>query len=412
MSKSQGNFWNLQGYNEKKWFGTVSIGLIILIAIYIVSHFFNNSFGYEYAKLDEKQIQQINKIYFTDPMDTNRVKNGRDTTALKNHSQPIKDKKIINSNDSINKDSTKQNNLSINVANANLSNHSKDSCNCDSANKCDRVLEYLTSEYSIDSQQIASFKRYLYCAKPLEATSFLANLKLRVESYFWLKGPSSYFEIVFWTLFGVLCNILFGLGIISKNSTNNPNDPTTYFDSSEIPSQVAKLFYAPLCTLTIVFGYNYFSGQSLADISSSKGVIVFGFIGGFFSERLIAFLDRLKDVLLPNSGKADIPQTKQASLRNIVLQLIKPPSEEDIDLSSAIVTLIYTLTGEIINAKNINKGQQTLFIADFVKPGVYKIEAKLDTKDMNGNTMLWKGSENLEMKSSDLFIPVKLNRES
>lgn len=402
MSGKSGNFWNLQGYQDKKWFGTVAIGLIILITGYIILHFFNIANGYEYAKLDEKQIQQINKIYFNDSVNINKIKE----PGKKASDSVYKVKQSIPSNLFAREDSIENNKDSVSKRN--------DFCNCDSLKKYERALEYLNSEFQIDPQQIVKFREYLKYANPLEATSFLFNLKLRVESYFWLKGPSTYFEIIFWTLFGVLCNILFSLGMVTRKRTHNPSDPSTYFDSSEIPSQVAKLFYAPLCTLIIVLGYNYFTSQSLADISSSKGVIVFAFVGGFYSERLIAFLDRLKDVLLPNSGKADIPETKQAALKNALIQL-KPTPVVDApdpfaiaDLSTAIVTLTYLQTCETIIAKNIDTSQPSLFIADYIKTGLYKVEAIINAKDAHGNDLVLKGTQNFEMKTIDLLVSVQL----
>ena len=383
MSKSPGTFWDLQGYQEKKWFATVSIGLISLIVLYIILHLFGyKNISYEYGKLDDKQIQQINRIYFGDTIKLNHVTNSTDTP---------------------------------NISKPDTTNSKSNNCKCDSINTSMRVLQYLNSEFDLDTNQIDSFKEYLCCSKPLEATSFLSNLKLRVKSYFWLTGPSSYFEIIFWTLFGVLCSILFGLGVVTRKSTSNPLDQTTVFDSSEIPSQVAKMFYAPLCTLIIVFGYNYFTGQNLSDISSSKGVIVFAFVGGFYSERLIAFIDRLKDVLLPNSGKADLPETKQAALRNVVIQLNKPqpavgaPDKyATLDVSTANVVLTYTKTSETITAKNIDKSQPSLFIADFIKPGDYEINITINGKDAAGADLVLTGSQNFEMKASDMFIAMQL----
>ena len=397
MSKTPGTFWDLQGYQEKKWFATVSIGLISLIILYIILHVFICKNSYEYGKLDDKQIQQINRIYFGD---TVKVKK-EDTIKLK---------QVTNSSDT-----PKTKIDTPNISKPDIAKPKSKDLKCDSINTCMRVLQYLNSEFQLDSCQIKSFKEYLCYSSPLEATSFLSNLKLRVKSYFWLKGPSSYFEIIFWTLFGVLCNILFGLGIVSKKSTNNPLDLTTFFDSSEIPSQVAKMFYAPLCTLIIVFGYNYFTSQSLADISSSKGVIVFAFVGGFYSERLIAFLDRLKDVLLPNSGKADLSETKQTALRNVVIQLNKPQPAAGVpnkyatlDVSTANVLLTYTKTGDTITAKNIDISQPTLFIADFIQSGDYKINATLTDKNAIGTVLALTAEQNFEMKASDMFIAMQL----
>jgi hypothetical protein len=408
MSKSPGSFWDLQGFQENKWFATVSISLISIIVAYIILHFaFGEDKKYEYAKLDDKQVQQINKIYFADSIIIK--KNETQSVARNTTTSDSKEKPVVKPIDDTN-NTTKKQPVDSPILKPSSAITAKENCKCDSANKCERVLEYLNSEFDLDTLQVNSFKKYLCSAGPLESTSFLSNLKLRVKSYFWLKGPSSYFEIIFWTLFGVLCSILFGLGVVSRKSTNNPLNPTTVFDSSEIPSQLAKLFYAPLSTLIIVFGYNYFTGQNLSDISSSKGVIVFAFIGGFYSERLIAFLDRLKDVLLPNSGKADMPETKQAAMRNVVIQLNTPQlaAGATIDISKANVQLTFTKTGEIIIAKNIDVSQPSLFIADFIKQGDYKIDSIVTGKDAAGANLVLTATQNFEMKASDMFISMKL----
>src|SRR5207249_1890086 len=134
---------------------------------------------------------------------------------------------------------------------------------------------------------------------------------------------------------------------VGKNSTTDPQNPSSVFDSSEIPSQAARLAYAPCCTLIIVLGYNFFSNQNLPDIGSSKGIIVFAFVGGFYTSRLIALLDRLKDVLFPNSGKSELPANKQGALKNLLISLaldptIPPAIANDIsiaDLGAATITL-------------------------------------------------------------------------
>lgn len=41
------------------------------------------------------------------------------------------------------------------------------------------------------------------------AVSFIQNTRFRVKSYFWLAGPHTYLEVIFWTIFGVIASILF-----------------------------------------------------------------------------------------------------------------------------------------------------------------------------------------------------------
>ena len=96
------------------------------------------------------------------------------------------------------------------------------------------------------------------------------------------------------------------LRAVGSNSTTDLANPATQFDSSEILGQVAKIIYVPICTLIIVLGYSLFKGQNIADIDFGKGLLVFGFIGGYYSSRVISLMDRLKDLLLPNTGTASL----------------------------------------------------------------------------------------------------------
>jgi hypothetical protein len=62
------------------------------------------------------------------------------------------------------------------------------------------------------------------------------------------------------------------------------------------------MFYAPVCALVLVLGYNLLNTDSkMTDISIGKGLVLFSFICGFFSGRVIKFIDRLKDLVLPIS---------------------------------------------------------------------------------------------------------------
>lgn len=49
------------------------------------------------------------------------------------------------------------------------------------------------------------------------AVSFIQNARFRVKSYFWLAGPHTYLEIVFWTIFGVISSILFYIAAAIAN---------------------------------------------------------------------------------------------------------------------------------------------------------------------------------------------------
>ena len=60
------------------------------------------------------------------------------------------------------------------------------------------------------------------------------------------------------------------------------------------------------------------------------------------------------------------------------------------------------------DAKNIDKSQPSLFIADFIKPGTYRVDTKISGKDAAGTDLVLKGTVDFEMKASDMFIAMQL----
>jgi hypothetical protein len=399
-NKVGSDFWQFKKYQEHEWFRFLVILITVIAFSYLAAHFImqrvNKKAGYEYERLDPRQLQHINTIYF----DTLNIAQYELAPSLENKpedqdSGAVSESRRIQRRRKINSDSL----------------------------KCDRVLTYLQQQFNgkIDPDQLEGFRPYLCSARPLEAISFLATVRLQVQSYFWLTGPEVYFEIVYWSWFGVICSILFNLGVVAKNVTTDPNNPHTVFDSSEIPHQVAKMVYSPLCTLTIVLGYNYFSDQNIVDISSSKGLIVFAFIGGFYSARLIAFLDRLKEVILPSSSTPELPVQKAAGqilLQNITLELQLDEAAipaamvseiAEMGFSEATVSLENHENGDVTAAVAAGEDQSATFKVDTLKPGKYIIKAAW-SKEVNGVPVNLEATQTEQIASSDITILVTLKK--
>lgn len=388
-------FWEFKKYGESEWFKFQIITLIALALLYLLLHFVwvwvNKDAGYEYKKLDKDQLQQINIIYF-------------DAANRNGAGAPVE----RDSSAAISQDAPPQ----------------RQALDTNMRLRSQRAIDYIYNQFNdkVDSAQIAGIRLYLYSSLPVEAVSFLGNVRFRVKSYFWLVGPEVYFEIIFWSWFGVIASLLFNLSVIIRKRTDDPNNPKSVFDSSEIPYQVAKFFYAPLATLAIVLGYNFFSDQNIADISSSKGVIVFAFIGGFYCSRLIAFLDRLKEVLLPVSGSADAPAQNPSTaplLQNIKLDLELDeetiPAEMINDLAEggfdgATVTLQHDETGEIVTAEKPVEDQASTFTVASIKPGSYTIKALL-SKEVNGQPINLHAEQKEELKTSESVVTVLLKKD-
>ncbi|MEI6947404.1 hypothetical protein V9K67_09450 [Paraflavisolibacter sp. H34] len=363
-------FMEFKKYREHEWFRLLFIFLTALGLLYIYSHVvIHKDAGYEYERLDKGQLQHINTIYLDS---VNQAEEAPDGILRR---------------------------------------------------KSEKVISYIQNQFNnkVDPLQISRIRPDLYAARQLEAISYLGTLRLRVQSYFWLVGPEVYFEIIFWSLFGVLASILFNLGMVGRNSTTEPGNARTIFDSSEIPYQFAKLLYAPLCTLSIVLGYNFFNDQNIVDISSSKGVIVFAFLGGFYSSRLIAFMDRLKEVILPVSGTTDLQVNKQTApvlLRNITLDLQPDPatlpaeqlsSIAEIGLGSATVVLEHEETGEVVPAERAGEDQAAIFSVTSLKPGKYTIKASW-SKEVDEEPLTLEAEQREEIKNGDMTLVVLMKR--
>ncbi len=112
---------------------------------------------------------------------------------------------------------------------------------CDDTCRINKALLYVRTEFNnkLQPDQEDIIKAYISTFSAQEVGSYLAQLKLKVVSYFWLSGPFMYFEMIFWVIFGVICSNIFMLGILGRTRGLEA------FDSREVPYQVAKFF---LCT--------------------------------------------------------------------------------------------------------------------------------------------------------------------
>jgi hypothetical protein len=421
MAASLKKFWNFSSYEEKEWFRFVAVALMLLFGIYLVLHlpWINKNGRYEQTKLSTAQLQQINRIYFDSVYSVDPSRKAKEDSVLNNKIDSLRrfSDSLKNIKNSVDKEKNDVLLKEVDTALIKLSAKSTQlkitKGGCDSLGKTARVFEYLKSEVElIDSCQLKKMREYLCCAGTTEATGFLSNVKIKVGSTFWLDGPTQYFEIVFWTLFGVLSNLLFNLGVVSRK------DVTCYFDPTEIPGQIAKLLYAPLCTIILVFGYNLFNTGSISDIYVGKGVLLFAFLCGYNSSRMIAFLDRLKDLVLPNSGSADMTVKRQV-LKNIIIEIsienpLDPPlapNQMPYPINLTEVRIINVDTKVITNVNHIEE-KHSLFVASLVTPGKYDIEASLGIKDattgLPTTRKLMAEVKKVEMNNQDVYKELKL----
>jgi hypothetical protein len=169
-----------------------------------------------------------------------------------------------------------------------------------------RIITYLKTSFDEDS--IVPLNRIFVSLPDVKTKNimpFLKDQEFKVSSFFWLHGYQSFAEVLLWALVGVLLSLIYYVSIANRGK---PADGSTTlevraFDYKEIYDHIAKMVYAPICTLVLILSYTYISSDSsVANVSAGKGMLVFSFIAGFYSGRVMKFLDKLKDLLLPSSG--------------------------------------------------------------------------------------------------------------
>ncbi len=227
------------------------------------------------------------------------------------------------------------------------------------------------------------------------AVAYIQNTRFRVKSYFWLAGPHTYLEVIFWTIFGVIASILFYISSAIANGIG--------FKPEESPGHLAKIVYAPFISLIIIFSYNVISNpDSFIDVSASKGTLIISFLLGFYSSRAMKLLDKIKDVVLPygDQTSADARRdtdTEENSTTNATKPVdvsievsINDPNHEDQEaLQAHISQTTVTLTPKQEGAEPIvlkQEGEDELdstFKADSILVGEYVLKAKLTTTEGN-----------------------------
>lgn len=174
-----------------------------------------------------------------------------------------------------------------------------------------------------------------------------------------------------------------------------------------------------MCTLVVVLGYNFFTDQ-MVDIKSSKGIIVFAFIAGFYSSRLVALLDRMKEVILPANSTSVHNEGQTLSrvlLKDITIVLEVSTSMQpelraeitDFGLSNAIVTIEDQQGGEVIEAQRVGEEQSPKFIFQQVRAGKYILKA-VWTGTINEAPLTLQAQQLVELKHSGELFNMKLEQ--
>lgn len=251
---------------------------------------------------------------------------------------------------------------------------------------------------------------------------FFAEKKFLVHSVFWLTGNKTYIEALLWSLMGVLVSLIYYVSIANTKSLHTAgNDDSGSFDPAEISGQVAKMFYAPTCTIVLILGYQYLidSNNSMIDISVNNGLIVFAFISGFFSGRVMRFLDRLKELVLPfgTSSQSTTTHSNHVGEVEVMLDLSESVSKSEYGASiaeagfnAAGVALIPKNGGDAISLINPVDDQADTFLGKDIPYGIYTLQAQLSYQSEDDAIINLSASKEIEIKNAQEKIRLSLEK--
>lgn len=119
-----------------------------------------------------------------------------------------------------------------------------------------------------------------------------AEIESLSTQFFWVDTTGKWYEIAFWSLFGVLVGILYFIADSLKKVS---------FNMSDITMMIAELIITPLVVLTVFFLFPFTDIKTFApselSIYMTMGI---SFILGFAIRRTVGLLDNIKRKLLPN----------------------------------------------------------------------------------------------------------------
>lgn len=349
MEKNSFGFLQAKTWTGREWLLVLCFLLGITVLVYVSTHTIWK--GNQYVQLDKKQLQLVYKYLAYDS------------------SLQVKDSSVTVPN------------LKRNIF----------------------IDHFLRTEMhqKINREQLSETMSLLAQMKNQDITDYLTDKKFLVSSPFWLTGNKTYLEAFFWSLMGVLVSLVYYVSIANAKSLNTAGtEDSGSFDPAEISGQVAKMFYAPACTIILVLGYQYLadSNDNMIDISVNNGLIVFAFISGFFSGRVMRFIDRLKELILPfgtatqntvthtETGKADITVT--LDLAEGVEKSKEGASISEAGFNAATVTLKPVNGKELITLVNPADDQSDDFMGEAVPYGKYVLTAQLAYKKEEDDSII------------------------
>lgn len=370
MKNDSMQFLQAKTWSGRSWLLMLCFLLSVVIIGYVVSH--NIWKGKQYVQLDKQQILLLNKY--------------------------------------LNNDQNKSSN--------------SDSISFYRQQRDTYLIAYLKSEMhqQLDQEEFTRTMDLISEMNHESVIDFLAEKKFLVHSVFWLTGNKAYVEALLWSLMGVLVSLIYYVSIANTKSLHTAGtDDSGSFDPAEISGQVAKMFYAPTCTIVLILGYQYLidTNNSMIDISVNNGLIVFSFISGFFSGRVMRFLDRLKELVLPfgTSSQPTTTQSVQSGDIEVTLDLSDSvskseygPSLAEAGFNASIVSLVPQKGGDVISLINPAEDQADTFFGKNIPYGTYQLQAILSHKLDDDTIINLQAQKEIEIKSVQEKISVTLEK--
>lgn len=274
-------------FNAKWWTGRHWLMLLCLLhaltcIIYLWLHCRGGINGQEYVQLDQDQGKTLN-----------------DLLAIYPDSQPATSSLAYDADTARSADSAKPRNL-YRATKALRSRRPA------------MIHEFLATAFhgQVDTGHLSSFDSMLHELNAKDAGNYVEAKQFPVRSFFWLSGWKMYWEAILWSMIGVITSLIYYVSLANQLSLKNTRDDDIGpFDASEISAQVAKMFYAPVITLVVLLGYTYFTSNNkgMVNVSVNHGLILFAFIAGFYSGRVMKLLDSVKNLILPVSSDGNKP---------------------------------------------------------------------------------------------------------
>lgn len=286
------------------------------------------------------------------------------------------------------------------------------------------LIAFLKSEMhqQLDQKEFAQTMDLVTKMNNESVIDFFAEKKFLVHSMFWLTGNKTYIEALLWSLMGVLVSLIYYVSIANTKSLHTAGtEDSGSFDPAEISGQVAKMFYAPTCTIVLILGYQYLidSNNSMIDISVNNGLVVFAFISGFFSGRVMRFLDRLKELVLPfgTSSQPTTTHSNQFSEVEVMVDLSESVSKSEYGASiaeagfnAANVSLTPKNGGDAISLINPVDDQADTFFGKDIPYGMYTLQAQLSYQSEDDSIINLSASKEIEIKNKQEKIQLLLEK--